>query len=223
MQNVIFVFYLFIMKVCVKCKKEYPLNMFHKNGNMKSGILNSCKKCGYDYLRKKDIKKIKSKNIDLIPLTGEIFKRFNDYLLASNYGRVYQEFHKYGNRYYSSKFKKQTLMPNGYYSVSIRGKHYNVHRVVAELFVSNPYNKRVVNHLDFNKKNNYSTNLEWCSLIENTNYSVIEGRYSKKLTIDEVKNILKSNLSIDEIAKSYNVSKTNIRLIKNRKIWRHVN
>lgn len=210
------------MKTCIKCKSKLPLSNYYESNSSRDGHLNKCKKCCYEYLREKDKQKIKKKSIDLEPLDGEIFKQYDDVLLVSNYGRVYEKFHKYKNRYYPSRFKTQTLMNSGYYSISHRTKRINVHRLVAELFVANHENKRVVNHLDFNRKNNHSSNLEWCSLIENTNHSVIEGRYSKKLTIDQVKSILESNLSVDEIAKYYDVSKTNVRLIKNRKIWRHI-
>ena len=215
--------YYFIMKTCIKCKRKLDVSNFYGNKNTKDKYLSKCKKCCYEYLREKDIQKIKDKSIKLIPHAGEVFKYYDDVLLVSNYGRVFQEFHIYNNRHHSSKFKTQTLMNNGYFSISHKGKRYNVHRLVAELFVLNLNNKRVVNHIDFNRKNNNSTNLEWCSLIENTNHSVIEGRYSKKLTIDQVKLILKSNLPVNEIAKIYNVSTTNILLIKRRKIWRHVN
>ena len=61
-----------------------------------------------------------------------------------------------------------------YLHFSCNGKYYNVHRVVAELFVPNP-NPTVndcVNHLDpSNRWNNDASNLEWCTRAENNAYS----------------------------------------------------
>lgn len=47
----------------------------------------------------------------------------------------------------------------------------SMHRLVAESFIDNPEGKRCVNHKDFNRKNNYYTNLEWVTDSENNQYS----------------------------------------------------
>ena len=44
----------------------------------------------------------------------------------------------------------------------------SIHRLVAEAFIENPMNYRVVNHIDGNKLNNSIDNLEWCSDKQNT-------------------------------------------------------
>lgn len=59
----------------------------------------------------------------------------------------------------------------GYFRIKLtlnnKSKRIMLHRIIAEAFILNPKNKKVVNHLDGNKKNNSLSNLEWCSQREN--------------------------------------------------------
>lgn len=65
---------------------------------------------------------------------------------------------------------------NGYLSVKIYKdkKQYTcyVHRLVAMSFCSGFFDKADVNHIDGNKSNNKSSNLEWCTRSENVLHSV---------------------------------------------------
>lgn len=44
---------------------------------------------------------------------------------------------------------------------------YYVHRAVAEMFHPNPENKPQVDHIDGDKSNNWATNLQWISQVDN--------------------------------------------------------
>ena len=58
-------------------------------------------------------------------------------------------------------------------------KTVRVHRVVAETFIPNPYEKPEVNHKDGNKENNCDWNLEWTTERENTLHAYRSGLKEK--------------------------------------------
>lgn len=65
---------------------------------------------------------------------------------------------------------------NGYLIIGLideKGVRQNkyVHRLVADAFIPNPNNYPQVNHLDYDRKNNRVTNLEWCTAEQNVNHS----------------------------------------------------
>lgn len=57
---------------------------------------------------------------------------------------------------------------NDYYYVSICGRDRRINRLVAQHFIDNPEEKKIVHHIDGNKLNNDYTNLKWVSHKENT-------------------------------------------------------
>lgn len=65
--------------------------------------------------------------------------------------------------------------PSGYLIVTLDGKQYSVHRLVALHFLPNPYLFDQINHKDGNKINNYCENLEWCSAEQNSNHALKTG------------------------------------------------
>ena len=70
----------------------------------------------------------------------------------------------------------------GYLRVSIDGRTYAVHRLVAEAFIQNPYGYQIVHHIDENKRNNVSSNLLWCTYQQNNIFGVPSrsGKSAKK-------------------------------------------
>lgn len=62
-----------------------------------------------------------------------------------------------------------------YPAVSIRGKIFYIHRLMAQAFIPNPENKATVNHKDGVKDNNIITNLEWTTHKENMSHALKTG------------------------------------------------
>ena len=81
----------------------------------------------------------------------------------------------------------------GYYTVrlSYKGatKTYLLHRLIAIAFISNPFNKRFVNHINGNKLDNRICNLEWSTHSENIQHAISTGlckapEFNSKKVID---------------------------------------
>ena len=74
----------------------------------------------------------------------------------------------------SERILRPVLNRSGYYYIMLYNdsvkKAFRLHRLVAQAFIPNLYNKPQVNHLDENKKNNCVDNLEWATAKENSNY-----------------------------------------------------
>ena len=73
---------------------------------------------------------------------------------------------------------------NGYLQVSLSKNHkryyFNVHKLVALTFISNPNNLPQINHKDENPLNNCVDNLEWCTAKYNCNYGTRNKRIYNK-------------------------------------------
>lgn len=80
-----------------------------------------------------------------------------------------------GKVFRNGKELKPFKHPQGYWTMVFcqdgKRKQILVHRMVAELYLPNPNNYPVVNHLDENKRNNNVNNLEWTTLEKNNEYS----------------------------------------------------
>lgn len=84
--------------------------------------------------------------------------------------------------YDTKRFLKPYLNEKGYLRVRLGGKygkHYFVHRLVAEAYLPNPYSLPQVNHKDEDKTNNCMENLEWCTNEYNYSYGTRIDRVSR--------------------------------------------
>ena len=92
----------------------------------------------------------------------------------------YENFYEVSNMghiksvYRYKKILKPMISNSGYKRVDLfkKGvrKQVSVHRIVAEVFVANPFNKTFVNHKNEIKTDNRADNLEWVTHKENCNY-----------------------------------------------------
>lgn len=84
-----------------------------------------------------------------------------------------------GNSFKLKRGKKLTINNAGsnYSHVQLsknnKIKRKYIHRLVAEAFIPNPFNKKEVNHINENKRDNRVVNLEWATRQENINHSNI--------------------------------------------------
>lgn len=95
-----------------------------------------------------------------------------------------------GNRERLLKLEVCAKNHTSYYRVALSKNgvvtRYQVHRLVAQAFVSNPDNKTIVNHIDNNGLNNDSSNLEWCTQVENMQHSSVQGRQNSPRSLGGV-------------------------------------
>lgn len=121
---------------------------------------------------------------DFIPLTQEVAPGVMPYYAISNYGRVMN--------IYSGQVMKNNERPNGYEYLCLAAegtkpngkpqqKKYSVHRCVMKAFCPvEGMDELEVNHINYNKKDNYinktmpdgsiESNLEWSTKSENTSH-----------------------------------------------------
>lgn len=153
---------------------------------------------------------------------SEIWKDIPNYqglYQVSDYGNIRSLDH-YSNNHYpdgNKQFHKGKILKpfenaNGYLLIKLYKNGHNttfqLHRIVANVFLPNHNKKLQVNHLDENTKNNKVTNLEWCSAKRNSNYGTRNkrisvanrnGKLSKKIKqLDKVGNLIKVWPSLQE-------------------------
>ena len=101
---------------------------------------------------------------------GRVFAEKFEYTDTLNRHRVFEE---------AECSPSKTI--NGYYEIGLGGRSgekWQLHRLVAALWIDNPDCFKTVNHIDGNKGNNCVENLEWCDLKENIQKGFDSGLYN---------------------------------------------
>ena len=185
------------------------IKVFNGGNNIKTKISAVCqKRCGrnttfgykWDY---DDSKENKNVNEVWKEIPSEIISGIDGYKI-SNLGRV---------KNHKGRITEGHSHASGYLWVSISPKQYLLHRLVAKVFIPNPDNKEQVNHIDGNKQNASSDNLEWCTNCENQIHKVNAGLSNstkKVIQYDTQMNKIKEFASQIEASKELNISNTSI-------------
>ena len=124
-------------------------------------------------------------------LKGEVFKPYplNAQYLASNFGRIKSKQQIVKHNYGGIAIKKERVLTqtdngSGYLSVGLtengKTKNTRVSRIIAITFIENTENKPQVNHINGNKKDNCSINLEWNTSGENVRHAWNNGLAKKQ-------------------------------------------
>lgn len=180
------------------------------------------------------------KNLYLKIKVEEIWKEIKNYseYAVSSFGRVMRI--KDGHpqsRTKAGKILKPRKMESGYWYITIyensKRKDFRVHRLVAENFIGSCPKNHQVNHIDGDKNNNHYFNLEYVTHKENIAHAKRLDLYAKgeevgisKLNESKVKLIRFAHkiglINITELAKIFEVHRSNIRSIIKNKTWKHV-
>ena len=163
----------------------------------------------------------------IINMKGQ-FRDYTGYEIYDD-GRVYSKTRK--------KFMTFKVMKDGYVRMELFKDHkpkiFNVHRMVAEIFIPNPENKPFVNHIDGNKRNNCVSNLEWCTQKENiahafrTGLSKVQPKNTgplckKVIQYDSEHNFIREFPSVIEITRSLGFQRCAIgKAIKTKKLYKN--
>jgi hypothetical protein len=161
-------------------------------------------------------------------LEGEVWLEIPEYpnYEVSSFGRVYSRKYK--------RIMSPSKKDDGGRMVKLRKRGLKVkanaiHRLVAKAFIPNPENKPAVDHIDCNRSNNHVSNLQWCTLGENTHYAYLRGRDRKygerssmgKLTNEQANQVRQwfqsKEKTVKQMSSEFSISEQSLRaIIKNQ-------
>lgn len=125
------------------------------------------------------------------------------------------------------KVKGKKMKPikrkDGYLDITLhkdgKGKHFLLHRLIAEAFIENKNNSNEINHIDENKTNNKVENLEWCNRSYNINYglanksrriTLLNKRGKKIIQYDKSGNMIKIYPSLMQVVRELNLNRSHL-------------
>jgi hypothetical protein len=191
-------------KTIIKCEncrdkyKYYSLNSIIVKNNKRfiikeDGEIEICKEC--DNIVSKNSKCYFHNNF-------KKFKKINDSnIYISKKGEIYNK--------YGKELSKR--IQNRYYVFNINQKQHYLHRILAQLFIKNPDNYKIVNHKDGNKLNYNLINLEWCTHSQNTKHShdELDNKASRKVIC------ISNNIEYNSIRKASKTTGLSVKTISN--------
>lgn len=141
-------------------------------------------------------------------------------------GHVYSRFKK------SYRQLKTRINKDGYNSLTLKGKTYTVHILMARTFLENPNGYKYVNHINGNRTDDRLSNLKYSNNLYKSEKYVSMPRkkknspYGRKLTNLQVEAIkclfIHSDMTNGQIAELFDVSRSTISNIVNFKTYRAI-
>ena len=136
---------------------------------------------------------------ELVKFDNEVWKQYDETYLVSNYGRIKKLYKKYPN----GKLMLPYIKHDKWMVVKIHKKEIEVHKLVAKLFLDNPYNYPCVYHKNGILYDNYHCNLEYISRQELGCRTANQNKYYKTIiAIDndtgEIVNWFKSSRAVEK-------------------------
>lgn len=169
--------------------KLSSIETYDKNDNKIGSFINKVmrgkKKSAYGYKWIYDIEDENKYSDEKWEIIAKKFINGSTGYKVSNYGRIKTP---------KGKICKGISTINGYLLIHINGITYRLHRLVAQVFLKNPENKKYVNHKDNDRTNPKLLNLEFTTPSENMYHSV-------KFGSSKTKKVIQFDLNMNEINK----------------------